>query len=330
MPEHADAYDLILRLNDLLRGEGITVESIRMKEARLARRLGVGAPSRDELVALRDLGSGAALPDGTRVLPMRVGRRCIGAMRISRSADSDLLGPDDLSFLESVAAGVAEIVSRGALREDALDAARERAVAEERGRIAIDLHDSAGQIFIAINLLARHKADELPSDSPWRQHFNRLAELAQEGKWEINRAVEALTFFPAARRGLAPSVQALAESFQADSGIDVVVDVSGEPTRLAPRVEKALYRVFHEALMNAWRHAHCKAIRAELTFGSDEITLTAVDDGVGLLAGSRAAGPRVGTASMRRAMEEVGGAFRIRNIKPTGVRVDASVPRSSR
>jgi signal transduction histidine kinase len=112
-----------------------------------------------------------------------------------------------------------------------------------------------------------------------------------------------------------------------DSGIEVLVQVEGAPVRLTPQVERALYRTTHEALANAWRHAHCSYVSIGLTFAKDALELVVTDDGVGLGQALEQEGPRMGLANMRKSIEEVGGTFKIRAAKPRGVRVEARVGR---
>jgi two-component system NarL family sensor kinase len=240
------------------------------------------------------------------------------------------LAKDDLSFIEALASGVAEVASRGALRSEVEDAERERVVAAERARIAADLHDTAGQLFVAIKLLSEQQAEQIPSDSPWAARLQRFAELAGRGKWEIDQVIRALEFFPAARRGLAPAIKSLAHTFELDSGIDISVSVEGAPARLTPQVERALYRIAHEGLANAWRHARCAQVVINLVFAKDEVALTVADDGIGLSQTLKEEGPRAGVANMRKSVEQVGGSFRIRAAKPRGVRIEARVKREKR
>ena len=130
---------------------------------------------------------------------------------------------------------------------------------------------------------------------------------------------------PEARRGLPPALASLARAFQEDSGIQVLLDVTGEPRPIAPEAERALYRVAHEATINAWRHARCAVIRIELAYTGPTATLRIRDDGVGL-------GPRSGDhtgggglRNLRRAVLDVGGEVSVRNADPRGVVVEATV-----
>ncbi|HEV2755936.1 MAG TPA: GAF domain-containing protein [Actinomycetota bacterium] len=325
LTERGGSSSLVARLNRLLDGRGPEVESLAWRSRSLAQRLGGSDLTPEERAMLRDSGSCTTLPDGRIAIPMHLGRRSVGTMRV-RGATSR---PEEVAFLEILAAGVAEVANRISTRADMEEAARGRELAQERDRIAADLHDTAGQLFVAIQLLARREAEKLSPDSHWAERFRRLAELADQGKWEIDQAIDALAFFPAARRGLVPAIKSLATSFGADSGLDVIVDVTGRPARLPAKAERALYRVVHESLANAWRHARCSVVRVALSFDKANVVLSVTDDGMGLTASIPDRG-RVGTNSMRRAITDVGGTFRIRNARPRGVVVEAEIPRERR
>jgi signal transduction histidine kinase len=325
LTERGGSTSLVARLNRLLDGRGPEVESLAWRSRSLAQRLGGSDLTGEERAMLRDCVGPTTLPDGRVSIPMHLGRRAVGTMRV-RGATSR---PEELAFLEILAAGVAEVANRISTRAEMEEAARGRELAQERDRIAADLHDTAGQLFVAIQLLARREAEKLSPDSHWAERFVRLAELADQGKWEIDQAIDALAFFPAAHRGLVPAIKSLVTAFRADSGLDVIVDVSGRPARLSPKAERALYRVVHESLANAWRHARCSVVRVALTFEKTAVLLSVTDDGMGLTASIPDRG-RVGTNSMRRAVTAVGGTFRVRNALPRGVVVEAELPRERR
>jgi signal transduction histidine kinase len=322
LTEGADTRTLVAVLNTLLAGHGVEIVGVTFRDRALVRHLGGATPTPEERSMWR---SGAAFlehPDGYLVVPMRLGRRLVGTLRVQPTE----LDGEQRSFLEALATGLAEVASRGALRTAVEEAARDRAIANERERFAYDLHDTAGQLFIAIGLLTRRLVEQFPADSPFAAQAARVAELADKGKSEIDQAIRALAFVPAARRGLAPSLRALGRSFAADSGIAVEVEIEGRAARLPGEVERALYRVAHEALGNAWRHASCTTIRAGLAFLPSEVVLRIVDDGVGLRRRDAGEG-RTGLTGMRRAVADVGGKLRVANGRPRGVVVEARVPR---
>lgn len=323
LTEHGDARALVVRLNELLAGHGVEAAGLAFRDRVMNRRLSGERVLSEERAAWRD-GDGCIVLGGDILsVPMRLGRRVIGTLRI-RPGDLDM---DDRAFFVTLASGVAEVASRGALRGALEEAHLERAVVAERDRIAADLHDTVGQLFVAIGLLARREAERMPDDAPWRDRIVRLANLSDGGKWELEQAIRALAFVPAERRGLVPAMRALGSSFESDSGINILIETSGRIERLAPQLERALYRVANEALTNAWRHARCSFVRVEISFTADEVVLRIIDDGVGLGPRQRDSGPGIGVMSMRRAMAEVNGKLHVRNAARHGVKVEARVER---
>jgi signal transduction histidine kinase len=322
LTEGADADVLVAKLNELLKEHEVRIVSMAFRDRRLARQLGGARPHPQE----RAHAGACVLPDGSLAIPMRLGARVVGSMRIL-PCDIDC---EQLSFLEAVGSELADVARRTVLRRALENAARENAVVGERDRMAADLHDTAGQIFVAVGLLARRQMEELPADSPWRARVARLAELADQGKWEIEQAVRALSFVPATRRGLLPSLRALARSIEADSAISVTVESVGTASPVGPRLERALFRVAHQALTNAWRHARCAFVRVTLTFDSAGVVLRVVDDGVGIGLRHVDEGVHVGIDGMRRAMTEVGGTLRVRNAPARGLIVEARIAAESR
>ena len=326
LAERADAARLTATLNGLLAPTGLTVLGMSFRTKALIRHLGGDSPTAEERAAWKSGGGSVAMADGVVAVPMRAGRRLLGSLRVRPGTS----WAGEQTFLEALASGVADVVHRGALREAVEEAGRERAITAERERIAADLHDTVGQQFVAVGLMANRLVEQLPPTSPFGAKVARLAELAAGGKFETDQAVRALAFVPSTRRGLVPAIKGLCRSIAEDSGLDIVVEVSGRTDRIASGSARALYRVAFEALSNAWRHAQCTVISVEISQTSDAVTLRVRDDGKGIDQRQTADWAGTGTWSMRRTMVGAGGKLRIRNAQPRGVEVIASVPRQSR
>jgi signal transduction histidine kinase len=163
------------------------------------------------------------------------------------------------------------------------EAERERllAAAEERARIARDLHDSAGH---AINVIAvRAGAARLRhQDDPDRSipTLAAIEELARQTAEEIDQIVGTLRDRRStdgvvdAPVGLASLDTLIAHHVAA--GLEVALETTGEPRPLGSAADQAAYRILQEALTNAARHGAGSA-RIEVAFGDGALELTATN-----------------------------------------------------
>lgn len=219
------------------------------------------------------------------------------------------------------------------LRERALraerDAERERrlAVAEERARIARDLHDAAGH---AINVIAVRAGAARMRQEPERSQaaLEAIEELARKTVGEIDQMVGTLREHDSANGavdgppGLATLDTLVARHLAA--GLDLEVARKGEPRRLESPVDQAAYRILQEALTNAARHGTGTAY-VELAFGEEALELVVSNQAGGV--GSPRSNGGHGLIGMRERATMLGGrvdadhtngTFRLRALLPYG------------
>jgi signal transduction histidine kinase len=178
---------------------------------------------------------------------------------------------------------VAELEDRAHRAEREAERERQLAAAEERTRIARDLHDSAGH---AINVIlvqagaARLLAEKDPARS--RAALATIEAVARETLREIDQLVGALreqgeSVEP---KGLA-ALETLVQRHR-EAGLEVDVSVRGGRRPLGPAVDQAAYRILQESLTNALRHGDGGAEIA-LSYGDDalEIAVTNAANGDG-------------------------------------------------
>jgi signal transduction histidine kinase len=199
------------------------------------------------------------------------------------------------------------------LRERALraerDGERERrlAVAEERARIARDLHDAAGH---AINVIAlRAGTARMRRDAERSQAaLEAIEELARKTVGEIDHIIgtlrESSNGAVEAPPGLASLDTLVARHVAA--GLEVLVASDGKPRRLDRTVDQAAYRIVQEALTNAARHGSGSA-RIELDFTDVALEL-AISNAAAADPGPRAEGGH-GLIGMRERATLLGGSL---------------------
>jgi signal transduction histidine kinase len=217
------------------------------------------------------------------------------------------------------------------LRRAAHEAERERrlAAAEERTRIARDLHDSAGHA-INVILVQAGAARLLIKQDPERAQaaLETIEDVARETLGEIDQLVRALRDDdrPEATSGSVEpplgvaALDTLVERHRS-AGLAVSVRTRGSRRPLPPALDQAAYRILQEALTNAARHGRGTA-EVELSFGASALKLTVtnpVDSN-----GSAAAGGH-GLVGMRERAALLGGSleasarngrFRVRALLP--------------
>jgi signal transduction histidine kinase len=221
----------------------------------------------------------------------------------------------------------------GELRQRAQRAEREGererrlAAAEERARIARDLHDAAGHTINVIGL--RAGAARLRQDPERSQAtLEAIEELARKTVGEIDQIVGTLRD-PGAGNGAVDAPPGLASldtlvARHSAAGLDVSLATDGEPRRLETAVDQAVYRILQEALTNAARYGAGTA-RVELAFGTSALELT-VRNPAPRESASRPNGGH-GLVGMRERAsllggsleaERLGGVFRVRARLPYG------------
>jgi signal transduction histidine kinase len=177
---------------------------------------------------------------------------------------------------------MAELEERAHRAEREAERERRLATAEERGRIARDLHDSAGH---AINVIlvqagaARLLQDQDPARA--RKSLETIEEVARETIHEIDRLVGALRDESSADTvepppGLA-AVHALVERHRA-AGLAVDIHTRGARRPLSPGADQAAYRILQEALTNAARHGKGGA-EVEIEYGENGVEIDVVNAG---------------------------------------------------
>ena len=195
----------------------------------------------------------------------------------------------------------------------------------ERQRMGQELHDSAGQLLVSLQLSVAH----LRSVREGSEHDFVVEEISDTIR-QIDQEIRSLAFlhYPAelGTRGLCSAVQTLARGFESRTGIRTSFKCVGDSTPTAETISTALLRVAQESLVNVYRHAHASTVRVVLERSAGELQLTVSDNGVGIAAtdaGHKSRG--FGLQGMRHRIDALGGRFRIGAMK-RGTRISATVP----
>lgn len=205
-----------------------------------------------------------------------------------------------------------------------------RQVAEERVRIARDLHDVVAHSLASINVqsgVAAHVIEQRPEEA--RRALLAIKQTSKEALDELRATLGMLREGDsAAPRRPAPGLarlDTLVESSQR-AGLPVVVDVVGDVRPLPPVVDMTAYRIVQESLTNVVRHAGAASARVSVAYGPAFVDLEITDDGRGTGAGSNGGGH--GIAGMKERAVSVGGRLEAGPAPDGGFRVSARLPTS--
>jgi signal transduction histidine kinase len=204
------------------------------------------------------------------------------------------------------------------------------AVAEERVRIARELHDIVAHAISVIVLQARGGRRSLATDpGETREALDMIEATGSEALAEIRRLLGML------RRddeeiALAPQpslryLDALAAQVR-EAGLPVDLSVEGEPTELPPGVDLSAYRIVQEALTNALKHAGPATARVVVRYREHDLELEIADTGAGASASD---GGGHGLAGMRERVSLYGGKIETGPRDGGGFAVRARLPLDS-
>jgi MYXO-CTERM domain-containing protein len=219
------------------------------------------------------------------------------------------------------------LLERLELAERTREEEAQRRVAEDRLRIARDLHDVVAHTLTTINVqagVAAHLLDGRSANA--RAALTTIADASHEALDELRAMVGVLREDDVAPRQPSPNLESLAELIAnaRTAGLDVRFDVEGkQPDRVPEAVQLAAFRIVQESLTNARRHAGDSPARVILTFRSDRLLLAV--ENAGGTAGSIGNGGGVGIVGMRERAAALGGTLDA-DRSTHGFRVAAELP----
>ena len=205
------------------------------------------------------------------------------------------------------------------------------AVADERQRIARELHDVVAHAISVVVLQSRggrRLIDTEPEAA--REAFDAIESTSTQALDEMRRLLGLLrsghddTLLP---QPTLARIEELVADLRA-SGLPVEVSLEGDPAVLPPGVDVSAYRIVQEALTNALKHAGPTRARVRIEYCDDSVLVEVTDDGAGAGAanGSGAPGSGHGLVGMRERVAIVGGELTAGPRPTGGYAVSARLP----
>lgn len=207
--------------------------------------------------------------------------------------------------------------------------AADLAVAQERLRIAHEMHDGLAQVLGYVNTKVqaadaylKHGRNEEASTQ-----LRELASSAREAYTDVREGIVGLRTLPDSEQGVAEALRNYLEQWKVQTGISTELIVHGD-VRVRPSVELQFVRIVQEALTNIRKHAKASRASVSLVRSGINIVVTITDDGIGFDPNVRSRGefPRFGLTTMRERAESVGGRIAVESTRGEGTTVRVELP----
>ena len=252
-------------------------------------------------------------------VPLYAGDRPLGVMNLAMRGWRRLTR-QELDLLTTIANQVGVAIERARLGEQSVQHAR----ADERSRIARDVHDTLAQGFTAIALQIEAALSHLGRRDRARPSLQRALEVARQGVEETRQSIGTLRASPLENRPLVEALGVLSRRFTADTGVRVRLEVA-DVGALPADMESELFRIASEALSNVGKHAGAREVSLRLDTVRGRLRLTVADAGRGFrLRGARGRG--FGLVGIEDRARLVGGRATITSAPGRGTTITVTVP----
>jgi two-component system sensor histidine kinase DegS len=248
----------------------------------------------------------------------------LGALVLGRTAGG--FSDAELEFARTLG----EYLS-GQMQKTAAGDSQQAVAANERRKIAQEIHDGIAQELTGIVLTL--EACQRALDRDPAVLTVSLAKAAREARATLADVRQYMAQLRANEGGeinLPSTVARLIDDVRRQTGLRVEMEENGGERELEPPLERAVVRIVGESLRNIAQHAHAKTAKLRLAYGQKEISVIVEDDGVGFdiepaMANAAESG-HFGLAGMRERAESIGGTLTVLSQPGQGAVVTATLP----
>lgn len=197
-------------------------------------------------------------------------------------------------------------------------------VAQERNRLARELHDSVSQqLFAASMMMSAINETNPPKDQKMKRQLQMVEKMIHQSQLEMRALL--LHLRPVALKG--KSLQEGSEELLVELTQKVPLQINWkiEPFHADKGIEDQLFRILQESISNTLRHAKASSLDVLLIKRDDLIILRIVDDGIGFNMNDIRASA-YGLNNMRERASELGGNFKVVSLPDEGTRIEVKIP----
>ena len=209
---------------------------------------------------------------------------------------------------------------------------RARATAEERARVARELHDGAIQALLGIEMKVEALRRGQPSSSDVNAELEDIQDLLRREVLALRELMQALRPIPLDTGDQLPDVLAsIVERCRRDTGLPVRFVFTGGLVALPPTTALEVVRIVQEALVNVRKHSRARNVLVRLTGGEHSCALVIEDDGMGFdfegrLTREELDQRRLGPSIIKERARIAGAQLVIDSSRGSGSRIELTLP----
>lgn len=261
--------------------------------------------------------------------PMVTGNRTEGVAVLVRSASAGEFRPQQIDLLSTLTSAGALAVRNAQLYARS----EEAAIAEERTRIAREIHDGLAQdlAYLVLKIGVAQKLSSQGKTTDLRKELGEISDQLRHDARDVRRIIFALRPVDIETLGFMPALQKFVKEFGNANELEIQLNTLGEFSHLPAKLETAVFRLTQEALNNIRKHSQARHVQIDLTLDERHtVVLRVRDDGAGFelapaLEAAQARGS-VGLVQMRERAERAGGTFSIETAPGKGACIQVELP----
>jgi len=202
---------------------------------------------------------------------------------------------------------------------------RLRAILEERGRLAHEMHDTLAQSFAGIGFQLQAIRNGVPVEqTSLHQQLDLASDLVRHSHEEARRSIASLRSEDLESEDVLSALDHCARRMIANGSVKIVTQRQGDQRPIPLRIADTLYRIGQEAIANAVRHAHHSLLTIRLDYKENSVRLSIADNGAGFGHTSQQLG--FGIRGMRRRAQSIAATIQIDSTPGRGTTVVVEAP----
>lgn len=249
----------------------------------------------------------------------------VGNLYLTEKERGGEFTPDDEETLTRFAVHAGIAIDNAHLHQQVTNLA----VAQERLRIAHEMHDGIAQVLGYVNTkvqaaneyLRRGKSEEATTQ------LRELAVAAREAYGDVREAIVDLRTLPEPNRSFSDVLTEYVDRWKEQTGISTHLTIEGD-IAVPAGAELQLVRIVQESLTNVRKHSKATTASVSIARRNGALLLTVNDDGVGFNPATRSRSdfPRFGLSTMRERAESIGGTLHVDSTPGQGTTIKLEVP----